>query len=260
MSYLDITTEVILSPVPCVQITVADSVTDSPGGLGVFPVAAVNRINADGTVEQVRSQRMSALADPGVFVDYECPQQEQVTYQAAMRLSTGAPPVSAPVVLPDVGAWLIDPVNPAGSVPIDVQQGGFAGWTRASTVSVTPIAGSAMPYVVESSVRQAPTGDLSVWVFNSAAHDALLATLATPGPKLFSWPRRQWKGYGQVRWAFVTNVTDTPGTAMNVRWGAQLSLQPSARPAVVPASFAKSWEDLRGKTWDGLRGTTWDDL
>lgn len=261
MAYLDSSAVVVLSPVPCVQVTVFDS-ADDWGGVGTPPVTAgVVRVNADGTREQVRSGSVTDSDGRSVWADYECPQQEQVTYQPLVSFTAGAVASSDPVMVPDVGAWLIDPVNPAGSVPIVVQDGGFGGWTRAATVSSTPIAGSYLPYVVESSVRQAPTGDLSVWVLDTDSHDALLAVLATPGAKLFSWPRSCWKGYGQVRWAFVDTVADTPGPApASVKWGAQLSLIPSARPAVVVGSAAKSWEDLRGSTWESLRGSSWDAL
>lgn len=259
MAYLDVTTAVILSPVPCVQVTVYDSVADYDHG-GSFPPATpgVNRINADGTVERVRSKQTTDADGRSVWLDYECPQQEQVTYQAAIQLFSGVPPVSDPAMLPDVGPWLIDPNNPAGSVPIMVQRTGFGGWTRAATVSTTPIFGNKLPYSVESSVRQAPTGDLSMWVNDSATHDALVAILDTPGQKLFSWPRFYWPAYGQLSWAFVTTYTDTPGaSATSVRWGAQLSLQPSARPAVVNASFISSWLDEVGQTWADAAGTTW---
>lgn len=222
----------------------------------VLGVAAtgVERVNADGTVELVRSLRVEQGDGRGQWVDYELPQQEQVTYRAVAPQST-TEPGTASVTMPDVGAWLINPDDPDGSIPITVQQGGFSGWGRPSTVSVTPIAESDIPYVVESSVRQAPTGDISLWVLDSAVHDMLVKILSTPGAKLFSWPRRQWKGYGQIRWAFVTDFTDTPGTSMSVKWGSQLTLQPSGRPAVVNQAAGEMWDDPG--TWD--EPGTWDD-
>lgn len=228
------TATVEVSPVLRVVVTVGDGATT------ITDPWKLMRTNADGSQDEVRVPAYNpGSGTDEVFYDYEATQGTTVSYRVVFLNSATnssfdgvGQRLSASVAVPDVGAYLIPPNNPSLGCPLMINQGGFAGWARPATVSSVQIIGSDTPFTV-SQTRQAASGTVAILSINGAQHDALVAALKEPGPKLLSWPRQRWMA--QAGWVFVSDVSDVPSPVYTSEsWVTTLTLIPTSRPPVIP--------------------------
>lgn len=165
------------------------------------PAAAtinLRRTHADGSALRVilprGSQTVGGQAD---VYDYHAPINETVSYTVQLGSDSGS---SQQVTLPASVSWLMHPVNPARSTPIDAVMS-FGDRTFASTAAGHRPFGARRAIFIDEGVRRDATGDVVVRVDSRQQEMDVLSCLSDSGPILLNLAKHP--GWWDVAYAWV---------------------------------------------------------
>lgn len=218
----------------------------------------VLRVHEDGSRHRVLVEdRPRVIAGSWVGYDFHSPYNVPVRYVAQVTGQVESAP-SAARELPSRLHWLIDPVDPARSVPVDALRalGDPAQESRATSL---PIIGSPRPLVISDGYRPSEVGSFTVRVDSPQSRAALTALLAQDGPVLINrwsvdrWEAAwQWVQPGNLAWvnpggwtafpfriaSFGTVAVDQPDVAFGALWTCADVLDTFASCSALLAAYA----------------------
>jgi hypothetical protein len=173
--------------------------------------AVIERVHADGTTYQVRGGDPATMCTAWARWDYECPLDQEVTYQAVSSERDGAVTVTGPVTLTSSGRhWLKSVSKPSLNLAVTVRDRG--------TRQQPPRAGKVEPplrpdpiYVYQ--VRASDKGSIALYAADQATETTIRAMLADGGPLILQYPAA---AGGESLWLMADIVGYNPVSRITV--------------------------------------------